>query len=112
MNFPGRELKPYADPILAAELSEGSIYFMVTFVDRDMYIPTMETLVFIGKSADGFLEFQDVESFQGIDRKSATIGCAGAIFRCTENQLDGIFNYEQALDVLLRCSLRRRSACL
>jgi hypothetical protein len=111
MQFPERELKPYAEPVSATELREGSVYFMVTFIDNDMFVPVMETLVFIGKSAEGLLEFQDAESFhQKTHRESATRDSMGNIFQCSEEQLNGIFDYEHALDVLLRCSLRRQSA--
>jgi hypothetical protein len=36
MYFEGRELKEYAEPVSANELSEGKIYFSVNYVDDDM----------------------------------------------------------------------------
>ena len=41
MHFEGRELKPYAEPVTASELKQGSVYFSVTFADDDMTIPVM-----------------------------------------------------------------------
>jgi hypothetical protein len=64
--FEGRELKEYAEPVLANELREGEIYFSVNYVDDDMLIPVMETVVFIGRNLEpgdvGQVYFQDVES--------------------------------------------------
>jgi hypothetical protein len=53
MRFESRELKPYAEPVVAAELKEGSVYFAVTFADEDTLIPTMETVVFVGRDLAG-----------------------------------------------------------
>lgn len=111
MRFPERELTPYAEPVLATELSEGSVCFSVTFVDDDLHIPVIETLAFVGKSDDGLLLFQDIESHrQGISRDSATNDHPATFFRCSEDQLKSIFEYEHALDELLRCFLRRQSS--
>ena len=45
-----RELKTYAEPISADELKEGSAYFFVSFVDDELLIPTMRTVVFVGRN--------------------------------------------------------------
>lgn len=110
MRFEERELKPYGEPISASELKEGSVYFSVTFVDDDMLIPVMETLVFVGKSDEGLLQFQDVESYrQDVRYDSATDDDCATFFRCSGDQTKNIFEYERALDVLMQCSLRRRN---
>jgi hypothetical protein len=66
--FDGRELKPYAEPVSSSELSEGTVYFAVNFVDEEMLIPTMETLVFVGRNLEpddvGEVYFQDVASYR------------------------------------------------
>jgi hypothetical protein len=109
MRFEARELKPYTEPVSAAELTEGSIYFLVNFVDNSMHIPIIETLVFVGKNSERRLEFQDVESYrQGLRKDSATAHEPVNIFECSEEQLNCIFQYEHALEELMRCSLRRR----
>jgi hypothetical protein len=76
MRFEERELKPYAQPVSVGNLKEGEVYFSVTFIDDEMCIPTMETLVFIGRDLNnddsGRLYFQDVDSYmEGIRYDSA-----------------------------------------
>lgn len=111
--FEKRELNPYAEPVTASLLKEGEVYFSVQFVDEAMLIPIMETWVFAGtglhpEDADNHLYFQDVESYQqGIRFNSAT--SENACFQvATEKNINHIFEYEHALDVLMNCSLRRR----
>ena len=118
MYFEERELKPYAEPVSASELREGTTYFAVNYVPDDMLIPIMETLVFIGRNLDtgdvGKVYFQDVRSYrQGIrhDRDSSDEAYPSdvnaEIFCGPENQVSHIFEYERALDSLIKCSLRR-----
>jgi len=113
MHFKGKELKPYAEPVLIEELEPGSVYFSVNFVDNDMLIPVIETLVFIGRNLDGedkeTLYFQDVDSYnQGIRYESATSKDYVRFFHCPESDAGNVFKYENALDELMRCSLRRK----
>jgi hypothetical protein len=100
VRFEGRELKSYAEPVSAAELKEGSVYFALTFVDEDMLIPTMETLVFAGRDLEpGNVRkfyFRDVDSEDEWDY--------------TASNINHIFEIEHALDQLMACSLRRRKA--
>ena len=113
MRFEERELKPYASPVTAGVLKEGEIYFSVQFADEAMLIPIVETWAFAGKGldpndAENHLYFQDVESYRhGVrygspDAENATFEVA------LEGNTNHIFEYEHALDELLRCSLRRR----
>ena len=115
MYFSGRELKPYAEPVLSTELQEGSVYFAVNFVDEQMLIPIFETLVFVGSNLEagdaGKVYFQDVESFREGVRYGAGFEDELAKFQTgSENMLNHIYDYEHALDVLMRCSFRRREA--
>ena len=115
MYFEGRELKEYAEPVSANELREGEIYFSVNYVDDDMLVPVMETIVFIGRNLEpgdvGQVYFQDVESHRegvryGWDREDGL-----AKFQTgSENEVSNILEYEQALDALMRCSLNRKRA--
>jgi hypothetical protein len=118
MRFEAREIKPYSVPVVASELKIGSVYFRVSFMDESMHIPVMETIVFIGKDLDlkdldvddkGKMYFQDYESYlQGIRFETLSKGDE-AIFSCNaEDELDGVFEFERALDQLMWCSLRRR----
>jgi len=110
MRFAERYLKPYAEPISATELHEDSVYFSVSFVDGDMHIPVIETLVFVGRNDKGLLQFQDVESYrQKVNFASSSNDLHAVFIECSEDQLNNVFEFERALDVLLRCSLRRRA---
>lgn len=115
MRFEARELKPYAEPVSASELKEGAVYFSVTFADDDMYVPVMQTMYFVGLNLHqgdvGRVYFQDIDSYQrGIRYESVTEDDHATFITCSEDELNSVFEYEQALDVLMRCSLRRSSA--
>ncbi|HEX9982474.1 MAG TPA: hypothetical protein VGF69_04350 [Thermoanaerobaculia bacterium] len=68
MRFEARELKKYAEPISASDLEEGAVYFALTFVDEEMLIPHVETIVYVGANLDGTdgnrVYFQDIDSFK------------------------------------------------
>lgn len=53
-------------PVSASELRVGEIYFAVNYVDTEMLVPTVETVVFIGRNLEsedaGQVYFQDIES--------------------------------------------------
>lgn len=113
MNFEGRELKPYAEPVSAAELREKEVYFAVTFVDDDMLIPVMETLVFIGRNLElndvKEAYFQDIHSYrEGVPYDFEADDGNATFYSGPEDELNHIFTYEHALDVLMRCALNRR----
>lgn len=113
MHFEQRKLNPYADPVSANDLKEGDVYYSVTFVDSDMTIPIMNTFVYSGinldEGDDNRLYFQDVESYlEGIRYTSANSENYASFFCCDINDTNAIFEFEQALEQLMRCSLRRR----
>jgi hypothetical protein len=113
MRFEARELKPFAKPVSTADLKEGSVYFSVTFVDEDMKTPVMDTLVFVSRDSNGNTEgaliFQDVDSYRrGVRYAHATDADDAVFFSCAEGNAKNIFEYENALEILMLCSLRRR----
>ena len=115
MYFDGRELKPYAEPVSSNELQEGAVYFAVNYVDEEMLIPLMETLVFIGRNLEpgdvGMVYFQDVESYrEGVRYDSDSEDELAKFETGSEKELGHIFHYEPALEVLMHCSLRRKEA--
>jgi hypothetical protein len=116
MQLQSRQLKPYAEPISAGDLREGEVYFAVNYVDNDMLTPVMETVVFIGSNLEpndvGQAYFQDVESYrEGVPYSWNADQNGSASFSCgSETELNHFFKYEQALDELLRCWIRRREA--
>jgi len=107
-----RELHTYAEPISADELMEGSIYFFLNFVDEEMLIPTMETVVYIGENLEPGDEdrvyFQDIGSFNRGVRYDGDGDGEHAVFQTgSKHEIGHVFNFEHALDQLLACSLRR-----
>lgn len=108
MKFEERNLNPFAEPVEGANLREGEAYFSVTFVDDAMTIPSMETLIFIGTNTGingaEIYRFQDVDSYR---QEGAENG--GFLFECSANELNNIFEFEKALEMLMQCSIRRRS---
>ena len=109
-----RDLAPYAEPVSVDALVDGSTYFSVTFVDDDMLIPVVQTLVYIGRDLNpgdrGFIYFQDVDSYlQGIRHSSAKKDDDAMFVVVAKDKLNNVFEYEPALDVLIRCLLRRKS---
>jgi hypothetical protein len=113
MFFAARELTPYAESVSADHLRQGSVYFSVHYVDDKLLIPLMDTLVFIGKDLEsgdsGQVYFQDVESYRsGVRYGQAAEGVAAQFFSGSENEVGHLFEYQQALEELMRCSLRRQ----
>jgi len=115
IQFEGRELKSYAEPISADDLQEGNVYFSLQWADKEMLIPILEPLVFLGrplnsKTGQGLLYFQSFESFQSGVRHHSGAGRQESDFHVRgPDDLKHIFEYERALDGLLKCSLRRRA---
>ncbi len=110
MRFDARDLKPFAEPVNSETLREGTVYFAVTFVDDDMLIPFMEPVVFAGRHLIGDRDelcFQDIDSYQQGVRYDTASPDAPATFH-TGDAVKHMFEFERALDVLLRCSIRRR----
>jgi hypothetical protein len=70
-------------------------------------------LVFVGQNLEpednGRVYFQDLESFSAGVRHDTSTEDDGAVFYAQqEKHLNHIFQYENALNELLRCSLRRQ----
>lgn len=114
MYFQGRKLSPDPEPVSANELKEGSVYFALNYADEARLIPVMDTLVFTGKDIDvrseGKLYFQDFYSYHkgvGYDSPDKPNWAAFAVKSVSE--LNNVFEFEQALEELMRCSLRRRN---
>ena len=52
MYFEAPKLKEYAEPVSATELREGDVYFALNYVDCDLLVPVVETVVFIGRDLE------------------------------------------------------------
>ena len=112
--FEGRALKDSAEPVSRAELEIGEVYYRVSFFDRDMTTPEISTLVFIGfdlkKEGEGKIYFQDSMSYiSGFRYGDTDKDNAAIIFARTENQLNGLYNFTTALEILMCCSLRKKN---
>ena len=115
MWFPGRQLRDYAIPVAIDELELGNIYFKVVFLDADCKIPEWFTLVFVEKRASAgnptLYYFQDVGSYlSGLRHTDKTIDGEVQLHYFEETGINGIYGFDEALDIMLKCSLRRNSA--
>ncbi len=116
LHFEERALRSYAEPLSIDELEEGEVYFTIQFSgpDRGGLFPIMETLVFVGFNLDEEdvkrrVYFQGLESYQaGIRYGTATSEDRSHFYAQEPGHLSHIFKYENALNELLKCSLRRR----
>jgi hypothetical protein len=107
----GSRSSRYAEPVVASQLEQGEIYFMLSYLDNHMLVPDLKTLVFLGRdvtgNADSLLYFQDTDSYITIGPFPKNSPGAGSIFHCSDDQLKGIFLLEKATDELRRCVARR-----
>jgi len=107
LRFEARDLNPTAKYVQPSDLVEGKTYFAVRFLDDRMLVPELVPLVFIGRNLElgdsGRLYFQDATL---TERCTIRRRWKGEIHVVEENA-PSVFEFERALDVLLRCSLRR-----
>ena len=114
MRFESRELKSYAEPVNANRLVEGEFYFMVQFADERLLVPIITTWIFLGRKLDPddveeTLYFQDVDSYEEGARYGSP-DIEGARFSIyAENEINHFFEFEHALQEMMKCSLRRVS---
>lgn len=107
MDFEIHGIKPYAEPASVSEFRSGDIYFMISYVDDEMKIPIIETIAFAGKDGD-ILLFQDAESYLlGVNQETCSEQNPIRLFKCSEDQVSNIFQYENALHELIKCRSRR-----
>lgn len=112
--FDQREIPTYPQPIPSDQLIEGETYFHVLYVDRDMKIPMISSLVYIGKNFGddevSTLYFQDPRSYragvritdENLDPDSVQLESF------PEASFHGVFDFDHALEELMKCSLRRK----
>jgi hypothetical protein len=128
--FPARDLKPYGEFVEPENLVVGHVYFRVNFLDAEMLVPEVAPLVFVGRDLDtldkgrsaSVLYFQDYGSHlagvryatfaaqaEGV-HQSPEDALDGPVFECTpESNCTGVYEFENALNTLLSCSLRRKT---
>jgi len=114
MRFEGRDLPVGAEHVAARELRVHETYFIVAFNDGSMLIPSLRPVVFVGRNLlNGDLDklyFQDYESFSAGRRQDLPQEAEGGRLDVFfESQGSGVYEYERALDTLMRCSLERQA---
>lgn len=114
MYFNGKELKPFAEPVKADFLELQGVYYAVSFADERMAIPVMHTVVFIGENLNeddaDVLYFQDIDSFNAGATFASLDGDSHAmVITVKRHELNGIYDYNEALEILMRCQLRRQN---
>jgi hypothetical protein len=114
MRFEKRDLKEHAEPVASDKLQIGEIYFSLQFADEDLLVPILEPLVFVGKqrltNGEECLLFQTHESyFAGIRLHTSSDNDRECFSAFAPSNLNHVFEFERALDLLLSCSLRRRN---
>ena len=115
MRFESRELKAYAEYVRTPDLREESVYFYVSFIDEEGLIPMLQPVVFVGQDLEpgdtGTVYFQDAGSFlAGVrfsDSNEADDDEVRAVFYSFPAENGHVLEYEQALDVLVFCSMKR-----
>jgi hypothetical protein len=112
--FPATELKPYAEPVMPEQTQKGRVYFGLHFLDDDFLVPTLQPLIFLGclDSDDPSRRFfQDFDSFRAGVRFSTRSDEDSRHFEVYgPDEGNHIFEYEHALEGLMRCALQRRQA--
>ena len=111
--FVERTVPDYCEPVVASELELGTTYFSVTYVDGEMRVPVVETLVYLGSFVDDSKEslyrFQDAESYARKDREPPAGPTHGMYVECSADYLKSVFFLDKTIDELIRCAVRRKS---
>lgn len=117
MHFESRELQPFAEPMTSDNLKEGSVYYFIEYLGDNMFVPKVDTVVFIGRNLDadavGRVYFQDIESYEQGNRYELAANFPGPQARfyvSSELDVNHVFDFEHALEELMRCSVGRKEA--
>jgi len=115
MWFEGRELKSYAEPVSGTSLLENKVYFSLQFADEEMLVPIVQPVVFVGRNLvsgdEDLFYFQDFESYSMGSHEESASGSDPTAFNVRgRDDLKHIFEYERALESLMKCSLRRQDS--
>jgi hypothetical protein len=126
MRFEARELKDYAVSVEEADLKVGKTYFLVWFFDEAMLIPELNAMVYLGygiseddpdryifqdagsyMAGQGYEEFLDDDSSDEDIKDDDGVAIEAELQALSKSELGGVYEFEEALNVLLRCSVRR-----
>jgi hypothetical protein len=111
--FPATELPPYGEPVSPDNMEVGRVYFALQYLDRDLFVPTLEPFIFLGLDLDGessngryFHHFDSYRAGVRYENHSAEESECFQVYAPNEGK--HIFDYEHALRLLMRCALLRR----
>lgn len=117
IHFHERELPTAAHPVDFEQLVAGKAYYQITYdgKDKDMQAPLVLSMVFIGMNLDDdetdTVYFQDALSYDfGVRLSEDPEPGTFMLFHCPPDALGAIFEFDQALDELMKCSIRRKRA--
>lgn len=109
-----RDLPEYPQSIDVTNLREGTLCFRIVYNDREMLVPSLKPVVFVGRDLEaedqGIVYFQDYDSYRDGVRYDSPPGHPQAEFETFEaSQRTVMFSFENAIDDLLLCLMRRRA---
>jgi len=115
LEFPSREVRPYATPVAIEELKVGELYFSATYLDDDRLIPHIYPVVYLGRDlpsiGSGLLAFQEAGSYRsGIDVENLGEDDEVAIDCFSSDQTLTIYSFDEVLNTVLACALRRQKS--
>ena len=116
MRFEAREIRPYSTPVADEALVVGATYFALHFLDEEMLLPVLEPDVYVGRNlrpTDGAqFYFQDAASYrEGArwDRSAESVGGALVPVFQAGTFREQVYEFAEAFEALLACSLRRQA---
>jgi hypothetical protein len=112
VRFEAREIPEFAEYVTPSELTIGETYFSVQYADENLLTPKLSAYVFLGRDLRqrdaGKLYFQDYASYMQGFRFDVPHPDRDIEIQCfLESQYSGVYDYEHALNELMKCSLRR-----
>lgn len=113
MYFEGRELTSYSQPVSHDQLIVGEVYYVVGFMDQKVVM--LEAYKFIGRNLhpedQNRFYFQTYASYkQGLRYSTSASDEDMLEFLCQpQDQLGMMFEFEHALNELLKFSMRTRA---
>jgi hypothetical protein len=111
MHFKAQDIKLYHEPVKASHFVEDEVYFSVTYVDHEKLVPVLEPYVFAGQDLtpgdSGKRYFQSLDPVRREHGESFPRGNYEQ-FHVESDEESHFFEYEQALEELMLCALRRQ----
>ena len=112
--------------VKSSDLRVGDTYFVVHFLDEASHVPHLQAVVFIGRNLEpsdsDHVYFQDFGSYQEgirygdarpwnpVEEGEDVQPSSEADFHVIQSNAPFALTYENALNVLLACSIRRRKS--